>query len=234
MQAAQDAHRAAQSKAKQEFNKGVNAALKANKNSNARAYMAHSMEMQAQAAMDAEITQNINNDRAWQKGVQAAHDATEEAKELAETRQAAQLASAMKAHHNNQLKRNPAYARQHGWEMGTLIAEATHHRNIVDRNNAWKRGVYMAHQAQERAQAEIEHAWARGVQAAEVANIQAHLATGVLPVSRHRQAAGAIGDDGFNSGAMYGACAGIAGVLGAYFLLKMYKRNKLSDDFERA
>ena len=58
------------------------------------------------------------------------------------------------------------------------------------------------------------------------------MAAGVMPVARHRQAA--IGDDGFNSGAMYGACAGIAGVLGAYFLLKMYKRNKFSDDFERA
>ena len=73
--------------------------------------MAHSMEMQAQAAMDAEITQSINQNRAWQKGIQAARDATEEAKELAETRQAAQLASAMKAHHNMQIKRNPAYAR---------------------------------------------------------------------------------------------------------------------------
>ena len=73
--------------------------------------MAHSMEMQAQAAMDAEVTQSINNNRAWQKGIQAAHDATEEAKELAETRQAAQLASTMKAHHNSQMKRNPAYAR---------------------------------------------------------------------------------------------------------------------------
>ena len=57
--AAQDAHRAAQTKAKKDWNKGVNAALKANKNSNAKAYMAHSMEMQAQAAMDAEVTQNI-------------------------------------------------------------------------------------------------------------------------------------------------------------------------------
>ena len=73
--------------------------------------MAHSMEMQAQAAMDAEITASIFKERAWQKGIQAANDATEEAKELAETRQAEQLASVMKAHHNNQLKRNPAYAR---------------------------------------------------------------------------------------------------------------------------
>ena len=54
------------------------------------------------------------------------------------------------------------------------------------------------------------------------------------PSARTRGAAGAIGDDGFNTGAMYGACAGVAGVLGAYFLLKMYKSNKLSDDFERA
>ena len=78
---AQDAHRAAQTKAKKDWNKGVNAALKANKNSNAKAYMAHSMEMQAQAAMDAEATQNILNGRAWQQGLQAARDATEEAKE---------------------------------------------------------------------------------------------------------------------------------------------------------
>ena len=50
--------------------------------------MAHSMEMQAQAAMDAEITASIFKERAWQKGIQAANYATEEAKELAETRQA--------------------------------------------------------------------------------------------------------------------------------------------------
>ena len=55
-----------------------------------------------------------------------------------------------------------------------------------------------------------------------------------MPPSRNRAAAAAIGDDGFNTGAMYGACAGIAGMLGAYFLLKMYKRNKNTDDFERA
>ena len=55
-----------------------------------------------------------------------------------------------------------------------------------------------------------------------------------MPVPRHRGAAAIGNDDDFNTGAMYGACAGIAGVLGAYFLLKMYKRNKMSDDFERA
>ena len=51
----------------------------------------------------------------------------------------------------------------------------------------------------------------------------------------HQRGAAAIGnDDGFSTGALYGACAGIAGVLGAYFLLKKYKNTKSYDDFERA
>ena len=43
-----------------------------------------------------------------------------------------------------------------------------------------------------------------------------------------------IADGSFQHGAIYGVAAGIASVMGAYFLLKMYKRNKMSDDFERA
>ena len=51
---------------------------------------------------------------------------------------------------------------------------------------------------------------------------------------RGYHAAAASSGGGFVDGAMYGTAGGLITVLGAYFLLKMYKRNKMSDDFERA
>ena len=44
---------------------------------------------------------------------------------------------------------------------------------------------------------------------------------------------GLLGDATFQNGAMYGSIAGVATVLGAYFIIKHLKGNK-SDDFERA
>lgn len=52
--------------------------------------------------------------------------------------------------------------------------------------------------------------------------------------ARGYQAAAAASGGGFTEGAMYGAAGGFITVLGAYFILKMFKRNKMSDDFERA
>ena len=62
---AEDAHRASKSKAMNEWQTGVAAALKANKKSNPKAYWAHTMEMQAQAELDAEATARVNAERAW-------------------------------------------------------------------------------------------------------------------------------------------------------------------------
>ena len=73
--------------------------------------MAYSMEMQAQAALDVETTQQIERERAWREGLKAARYATEDAKEKAEARQATKFASTIQAHHDSQMTNNPTYAK---------------------------------------------------------------------------------------------------------------------------
>ena len=106
-----------------EFNQGVSLALKASKKTNPRNYWAHQMEMQAQAAMDAEAMEERQNRRDFQDGVNGAWHASHEAQWNREDEIYRGVRMAIDADHNAKMANSAAYRRSHELNRGFVLGQ---------------------------------------------------------------------------------------------------------------
>jgi len=123
--------------------------------------------------------------------------------------------------HHNAMMHDPHYAYKYEIEKGAQMGRDAHEHAMAVGKREMERGAALGRAAHEAAMMAGQREFYR---------THGHYDMNSMPGGSQP---GLLGDATFQNGAMYGSIAGVATVLGAYFILKHLKGNK-SDDFERA
>ena len=182
--------------------------------------------MRAQAVEDAKAIAAIQDQRDWERGVNLATEADAAARANVQVEWNTGVNLAVEANHLSQMASNPTYRMNHEWETGVDLAVQADRQARAQYQREWDFGVQLAERAHATAMLQAEKEWYRGASIAERAEGFNHYL---------HPGAAAESEGGFNAGIMTGSLTGIAAVLGAYFIMKMFcTRSKMHDDFERA